>query len=244
MSEEQYHEPLYATLAFRIKASIIDSMILLALLILIPLTIGQYVNHPGFRAFLMYSPVLFLEPLLISLTGSTIGQRLVGITVVHQDGRSRLVLPLSFVRYFFKIILGSLSLAWMFFTRRHQAIHDRVVRTIVILSPQRIAQKPSFAAEGVRELEQETSCRYPSVLRRFIFFLIWDCAAAILLSFLIFGVTYLVSPDSISEDWDVPKSVERIELYLDGILLLVFASLGAKGLLPGARKIANTITSD
>ncbi len=238
MIDGQHQKPLYATLALRIKASVIDSTILLALIILIPLTIGQFPDHPGLRAFLMYSPLLFLEPLLVTFTGSTIGQRVMGIAIVDHERGSRLALPLSFVRYFIKVLLGGLSLVWMFFTSKRQAIHDRLVGTVVILSSQRIAKKPSFAAEGEGALEPEPENTYPSILRRFVFFLLWYCAATLLLSSLFLGVTYLLSPGSISDDLDLPKSVERVEHYLDSILFLFMGALAAKGRLPGARKIA------
>jgi hypothetical protein len=62
MFDGQNQKPLYATLALRIKASVIDSTILFALIILIPLTIGQFPDHPGLRAFLMYAPCCSLSP--------------------------------------------------------------------------------------------------------------------------------------------------------------------------------------
>jgi len=238
MPEEQYNGTLYATIAFRVKASIIDSTILLALIILIPLSVNQFVSHAGFRALLMYSPLLFLEPLLVSYTGSTIGQRIVGITVVNQADKTRCSLPMSFVRYFVKIVLGWFSLVLMFFTRKHQAIHDHLAKTIVILSPLRISKKPSFAAAGEREQEEEAGFAYPSVLRRFMFFLLWAFVADILLALAFYGAAYILAPDSISDDGDLPKSVERIERYLDLVLVLFIASLAARGLLPGAKKIA------
>ncbi len=237
MTENHDNDLLYASLAFRIKASIIDSVILLALIVLIPLWAGEHVSRPAVRVILMYSPLLVFEPFLVAYLGSTIGQRILGLTIVNQDSGKKCPLHLSFARYYTKVLLGWLSMVLMLFTRRHQAIHDHVAKTLVILSPSRILKDPSFALTGEHERQQDPDFTYPSVLRRFVFFIIWSFVAEIMLGLLLWGAITLISPRSLSDDGDLPKSVERALKYVDVIVLICTASLAAKGYLPGARKI-------
>jgi hypothetical protein len=69
------NQVLYATLPRRIKASIIDGVVLLALFILSPFIIGTLVGKDtGLSAIAMFTPPLLLEPILISFLGFTLGQ--------------------------------------------------------------------------------------------------------------------------------------------------------------------------
>ena len=238
------HELMYATLALRIKASIIDSTILLGLLICIPLTLGLILKETNSSlGILMYSPLLFLEPLLVSFFGSTVGQYFFGIKVVRQDDLSKCPLGSSFVRYYIKTFLGWLSMIYMFFSKRHQAIHDHLAKTLVILSPERIAKCPSFADKGVQEQEPKRDFIYPTKLRRFLMFIVWYGVAEVALIALFYGLVFLISPDSLTADGALPKSVDRFITFVDIFLLIYLASLAAKGYLPGARKVRKAIES-
>jgi hypothetical protein len=123
---------------------------------------------------------------------------------------------------------------YMFFTKKHQAIHDHLVHTVVILSPYRLARTPSFAGEGMAERELEKGFVYPSALRRFGFFVIWW--------FVTFIVVYAVAEGVLSLSVGKKRahyildSVDPLVTFFALILLLTTAFLAAKGLLPGARR--------
>ncbi|TAL24623.1 MAG: RDD family protein [Nitrospirae bacterium] len=234
----QNNELIYATLPLRIKASIIDSLILIGLLVCIPLALAPLLKGTNSSlGILMYSPFLLLEPLLVSFFGSTIGQYFFGIKVVRQDDLLKCPLHLSFVRYYVKAFLGWLSMIYMFFSKRHQAIHDHLAKTLVILSPERIEKDPSFAERGVQEQELESDFIYPTILRRFLIFIVWYIIAEIALLAILYGLIFLISPESMTDDGDLPKSINRAITFVDIILLIIVASLAAKGFLPGAKKV-------
>jgi len=228
-------ETIYATLGRRVKASILDSVIVLALIVTIPVIMEQ-INEglPEGWGVLMFAPLFFLEPLLISCWGQTVGQYVWGIKVVREADFRKCPLFLSFVRYYAKALLGWWSMIYMFFTKKHQAIHDHLAHTLVILSPYRLAKNPSFAEKGITEQELEKGFVYPSVLRRFVFFVIWW--------FISFIVLNSVAEELLSLSMEKERahqildSIDPLVTFFALILLLTVGFLAAKGLLPGARR--------
>ena len=226
---------VYATLGRRLMASVIDSWVLLFFFIGIPLLIEPFTKESFTGlAVLMYAPVFVLEPLLVSYWGQTVGQYLMGIRVVREADLSRCLLLLSFVRYYLKAVLGVWSLVYIFFSRNHKAIHDYVTHTVVILSPYRLAKSPSFAEEGMTEQKTEKDYLYPSVLRRFVLFIVWWVVTIIVMQAVAEGLLSLVVGTDRAEQ--LLESGDRLVTTIEVILLLVIASLSAKGLLPGAEK--------
>jgi uncharacterized RDD family membrane protein YckC len=226
---------VYATFGRRLKASIIDSVVLLVILLAVPLTSSLFVND-SFRglAVLMYGPLFILEPLLVSFWGQTIGQYVLGMKVVREHTLSKCPLHLSFVRFYAKAILGLWSMIYMAFSTKHKAIHDYLAQTVVVLSPARLAKNPSFAQVGEPEQTEETQYVYPSRLRRFAIFVVWWFAVIISFDLVAEGILsiFVGSPEA-TKLW---KSVDKLVSIFDSVLLVVIASLAAKGLLPGARR--------
>jgi hypothetical protein len=219
----------------------LDSVILLTLIIAIPVVAGQVIQGAlGRWGVVMYAPVFFLEPLLVSYWGQTIGQYLFGITVVREADQSKRRLLSSFVRYYAKACLGLYSMIYMLFSGKHKAIHDYLARTVVILSPYRLAKTPLFVERGIMEQEPEKGFVYPSALRRFGFFVIWWFITLTVLYAIVDALLSLtVGTDRAAR---LLKSGDLLVTFLVLILLLVVASLAAKGLLPGARRRPHTFT--
>jgi hypothetical protein len=182
----------------------------------------------------MYVPLFFLEPLLIAYWGHTVGQYVYGIKVVREADLRKCPLFLAFVRYYAKALLGWWSMIYMFFTKKHQAIHDHLAHTLVILSPYRLAKNPSFAEKGITEQEPEKGFVYPSALRRFVFLVIWWFIALIVL----FSVAEGLLSWSVGKEraHQILDSVDPLVTFLVLVLLLIVGFLAAKGLLPGARR--------
>lgn len=230
---------LYATLPRRIKASIIDGVVLLALFILSPLIIGALIGRDtGLNAIAMYTPPLLLEPLLISFLGFTLGQYIFGIQVVRLDTGGKCPLVASFARYFTKTILGSLSVAYMLFSKKHQAIHDYLAKTVVVLSHKKIERSPEFARNGEIEqnLEDDVTYAYPSVQRRFGFFCIWAVVILIAFGFIVEGAALLLLPGYTLDTEKLPKQIEVASNVLYSIMFIGIAVLATKGYLPGAKR--------
>lgn len=233
------NQVLYATLPRRIKASIIDGVVLLALFILFPLIVGTLVGKDtGLSAIAMFTPPLLLEPFLISFLGFTLGQYIFGIRVVRVDTGGKCPLIASFARYFTKTILGSLSVAYMLFSKKHQAIHDYLAKTLVVLSQEKIERNPEFAQYGEieQDLENDVTFTYPSVARRFGFFCIWVVVMIIVFGILVESAAILFLPGYTFETEKMPKQIEVASNVLFSIIFIGLAVLASKGHLPGAKR--------
>jgi len=234
-----YNQVLYSTLPRRIKASIIDSFLLLALFILCPLAIGSLTGSKTWlNGVAMFAPPLLLEPFLISYFGFTLGQFIFGIQVVRVDTHEKCPLLASFARYYIKILLGGLSTVYMLFSKKHQAIHDHVAKTLVVLSDKKIKQNPDFANYGEieREFEKDSTYIYPSTIRRFGFFCIWFIVACIVLAIFIETSALLLMPEYTLETEHLPKQIEMAVDFIYSIMFISLAVLASKGSLPGAKR--------
>ncbi len=228
---------LYATLPRRIKASIIDGIVLLALFILCPVLISSLIGKDtGLNAIAMFTPALVLEPILISYCGFTLGQYIFGIKVVRCNTGGQCPLLASFARYFTKIILGSVSMVYMLFSKKHQAIHDHVAKTLVVLSEKKIERNPDFAKCGELEQSSDEAYVYPSSLKRFCYFLIWLIPVCVVYGIIIEGVGLLMLPEYTLDSEKLPKGIDIATDIIGSIIFIALAVLASKGYLPGARR--------
>lgn len=233
------NQVLYATLPRRIKAGIVDGIVVMSLFIIAPLVINSLAGEDiGINGIVMFIPPLLLEPFLISYLGFTFGQYIFGIQVVRVDTGGKCPLPASFIRYCMKIILGLFSMLYMLFSRKHQAIHDHIANTLVVLSHKRIEQRPEFAQYGEteQELEDDLSYSYPSALRRFICFCIWSFAITIPYGILIEIAALLLLPGYTPDTEKLPDHIEIATEVVLSIIYVIFAVLASKGRLLGARR--------
>ena len=231
------YKDIYATLPRRVKASIIDGIVLFALFILIPMAVGTFDNNETpIKAILMFAPLFLLEPFLITYWGCTLGQYIFGMQVVRIDTRLKCPLLVSFARYYTKLLLGSLSLIYMLFSGKHQAIHDHLTKTIVLLSSKKIERNPEFASQGVSEQIFEVDYVYPSPLRRFGIFVLWYILVSILWGILIEGTALLALPGYTIDTETLPKHIDTAVDFLSAIIFILMAILASKGYLPGAKR--------
>ena len=228
---------LYATLPRRIKASIVDGIVLLTLIILSPLLIASLAGKDtSLNTIALLTPPLLLEPLLISYLGFTLGQYIFGIKVVRLDTGGKCPLISSFARYYTKVILGSLSMVYMLFSKKHQAIHDYIAKTLVILSDKKIERNPHFAQYGEREQNLGDNYSCPSALRRFGFFILWLIPVSILYGIIIEGIALLMLPGYTLETEKLPQHIDIIANLIGSIIFIGLAILASKGYLPGAKR--------
>lgn len=124
---------LYPRLIRRVRAFLLDSVIL-------PITVfgaliggdALGVSHAYGKVALVLGPVFFLEPGLVAITGGTIGHHLFKIRVTKLDGHGNINVFAATVRFVVKLLLGWLSFIFVLTTRKHQAVHDLVARSVVI----------------------------------------------------------------------------------------------------------------
>ena len=232
MTDRQY---LFATLPRRLKASIVDGILLLVLFIVNPLIVGMVSDNTLWSRIVMFAPLLLLEPFLVTYLGFTPGQYLFGIQVVRTEGHPTCPLGVSFARTYTKYLLGGFSLVYMLFGEKYQAIHDHLAKTVVVLSKRKLETSPQFAQYGEMEQVFEDAFTYPSPLKRFGVFLLWY-----LLVIFVVGIPIELAATRTIPRYSVTGRLpEPLQIMHDTFFSVVFFSLAvlaAKGRLPGAKR--------
>ena len=151
-SRDPAPRPLYATFARRVRALVLDGVVLtVAILGLIFLAgtvefgrTGRLTLFAGLIALLM-----LYEPVLVAFRGSTVGQQLSNLRVVAPTASGRLPLWKAFVRWLLKAATGLGSFATMGATQRNQALHDLPFGTTVQIVNPALATARDFIEERV-----------------------------------------------------------------------------------------------
>ncbi len=223
----------YPRLIKRIRAVLIDS-VLVPVSVLGTLILGNAlgVSHPVGKVMLILAPIFVLEPGLVAFTGGTVGQHLQRIRVTTVDGTRNINIVAATLRFALKIILGWMSFISVFTTARHQAVHDLVVRSVVIHKD--ATGLPAFEVLSERTLDRATYV-YPPVWRRLIVILGYAVAATILLSV----ATVVVSSSACLEGHRCTTLDKLFEIALSVCWLIGLGWItvrGWNGMLPGCRR--------
>lgn len=185
MATEALHPPqplFYPRLIRRARAFMFDS-VLLPVAVFASLIAGDAAGlSPTWgKVLLIALPIFVLEPLLVALTGGTVGHHLVGLKVTPLSGQGRIGILAATLRFLVKLPLGWLSLMFVLTTRKHQAVHDLVARSIVI--HRESAGLPAY--DLLAERQPDPQYRYPPAWRRLLVILAYFIA----MSFLLNGVS-------------------------------------------------------
>lgn len=131
----------YTKLHRRIKALLIDGIVLaISLFATIFSVTAIGLPSPLIESIVILAVTISIEPLFISFTGASIGHRIAGLRVRHSTEDKNLNLLLSYLRFIIKLPLGTLSLVSVLTTRKHQALHDLISRSIVVhQAPEQLA---------------------------------------------------------------------------------------------------------
>ncbi|MEO7402047.1 MAG: hypothetical protein ABIU95_00090, partial [Burkholderiales bacterium] len=97
----------YPRLIKRVQAVLIDS-ILIPICAIGTLLLGTSlgVSGPFAKFMLLAGPALLLEPVLVTLTGGTVGHHVIGLRITRFDGIRNLNVFLALVRFAVKMALG------------------------------------------------------------------------------------------------------------------------------------------
>jgi uncharacterized RDD family membrane protein YckC len=234
--------PLYPGLPLRMKAGIIDGIIIISLAISLPMLTSQIEGVPPLLNFIaLLGPLLLLEPCLISFRGATLGQSWYGMSVVDVHTMERCPLPRAFLRYVVKVILGVVSSVYMFFSHRCQAIHDLLAGTVVVFTNAIPQYRSVPDGLGLPVQKEDARFVYPSIARRFVMFLAWFVGAYLAVSILVGLISAVVEPGCLDDKppSDLTVTCDGIYAVYAIVLLSVFfelAYLGATGRLPGAKR--------
>lgn len=124
----------YAILPDRIKAVVIDSVIVVAAMYGVSEAFTLFEDVPDAVRIVSFVFVFILyDPLFTSLNGGTIGHTFSNIGVRQQNNLDKkIAFPSAVLRFLVKSFLGWLSLLTVTSNDKKKAIHDLVVNSVVI----------------------------------------------------------------------------------------------------------------
>jgi uncharacterized RDD family membrane protein YckC len=185
--EREPVEPAYGRFSRRIRAVVIDWIIIMLLLVT-ALFVAVSTNSDRIGRILGFTFVgiwLLYEPLLVSLAGSTIGHYRTNLRVVDNRNHGNISFAKAVVRVIIKGVLGIYSFITMATTSRHQAVHDVLTQSTV----------------QIRDLSKATSHHYvhartellnpamPSAWRRVFVIIAYLAAVLIVALLVVYGIT-------------------------------------------------------
>jgi uncharacterized RDD family membrane protein YckC len=226
--------PRYARFSRRLRGIVLDWIIAMVILfgaVLVAVSI-QNDNFSRMLGILVVVMMLLYEPVLVSVTGGTLGHYFTNLRVVDDRSGGNVSFLKACARVVIKGLLGWYSFVVLAATRRNQAIHDMLTRSTVQI------RDPAKALPGqyVTERSEPAPANMPPRWRRIAVI----CVYLVLLFILVaaIGLTFL-SPGCFNRS--VCSAGERVFDLATNIILLVMmafiVALGWKGKLFGARKV-------
>jgi uncharacterized RDD family membrane protein YckC len=230
---------VYARFTRRLQAVLVDVIIFMlifagALILAVSLKSDNVARILGFTVVATW---LLYEPILVSMTGGTLGHWLYNLRVVD-DGGGNLSFGKAVIRVVVKTVLGWYSFITMALTHRHQAVHDLLTKSTVQIRDLAKAQPHHFTARR----EQLTPPGMPSVARRVVVIIGYLFVCFVLFTLALPG---LAAVGAVSMQCIDGRPCSGPELLILSVLWLGWASLsiwaavlGWRGRLWGARRVA------
>ena len=225
-------EPRYARFSRRLRGIVLDWIIASSVIAGALMVAASTRNDDVSRAvgFLVVAALLLYEPVLVSVTGGTLGHYFANLRVVDDRG-GNISFPKAFARMVIKGLLGWYSFVILAATRRNQAIHDLMTRSTVQIRDLAKASPGQY----VTERNESPSAMTPSRGRRVVVIF-----AYLVLSYLIGGTIAIGSMSrGCIQNESFCSAGDRIINVLGSLGLLFLTALiiglGWKGSLFGAR---------
>jgi uncharacterized RDD family membrane protein YckC len=205
----------YPRLLRRVRAVLIDTVLIYIVAIFLWMMLLPLLDRfsPLFRIAYPVMAFLALEPMMVAFTGGSPGHHIISIAIHDSRTGSRIGVIRALIRFILRTLLGWLSLVLVLVTKKHQALHDIVCRTnVVLLDPDHLPDRERLSAR----VTEDPNFRYPSRFRRLIVIVVY-----LILSLLLFGVSSLVllSDDCLLSDRCAPIDV-LVVLLLNGLFIL------------------------
>ncbi|MBI1183127.1 RDD family protein [bacterium] len=127
-------EIIYPGVSDRIKAAVIDSFVIVVFMVVLTIVFSQFANVPDSFRFAGFIFIFLLyDPLFTSLFAGTIGHMIMNIQVKQSSNTEKNIrFPLAIIRYLIKFLLGWISLLTVGSDKKHLAIHDIVISSVVL----------------------------------------------------------------------------------------------------------------
>ena len=223
---------VYPTLPRRLWALILDVALLvsglLAVAIVAPALPGTAASAVLVGAFLLF--VLY-EPILVSGAGGTVGHHLMNLRVQRDCAPTRIGFWRALMRSWIKGFLGVVSFVSMALTRKHQAFHDSIAKSVVVIHDVSRAEPFHYLQERPEPVDARVSV---SRLRRSL------VTAAYVIGIVLLPVAASVPFLSLDcLDFDRCTGAENLIIWVSDLAMIagfcVVLVAGWKGKLPGAR---------
>jgi uncharacterized RDD family membrane protein YckC len=124
----------YALLSDRVKAAVIDGIVIVAAMFLTSEIFALFEHVPNYvriSAAVLIS--ILYDPIFTSSFGGTIGHTKSNIEVKRDsDNTKNLSFPVAIIRFLLKVTLGWLSLLTTTGNEKRKAIHDIAVNSVVL----------------------------------------------------------------------------------------------------------------
>jgi uncharacterized RDD family membrane protein YckC len=128
------NEIKYGTLINRLKAILIDVLVLVGLCMIATAIFSriEYVSDTVRMVVFIFIFLLY-DPLFTSIFGATIGHLIIGLKIRRaKDITRKLIFPMALIRFIIKGTLGFISLMTISITKKNRAIHDIVAGSVVL----------------------------------------------------------------------------------------------------------------
>lgn len=124
----------YAILPSRVKAVVIDSIVLIAAMYGISEVLSLFEEVSDTMRIVSFILIFsFYDPFFTSRFGGTIGHSYSKINVKRENNLSRNIsFPVAVIRYLLKTFLGCVSLLTVTGNDKKKAIHDFVAKSVVV----------------------------------------------------------------------------------------------------------------
>lgn len=227
--------PLYARFSRRFRGIFIDWTITLVAIFGALLVASTMATDALSRALgiAVIAALLLYEPVLVSLTGGTVGHHLTNLRVVDDATGGNVGFLKACARLLIKSLLGWYSFVIIAATQRNQAIHDLVTGSTVQIRDPAKARQGQFVTERAEPAAARMPARWERVL---------VIGTYLLLTFVVVAVLDAIATAILSGGCaklaNCLGAQKIIELVLDTALLLAAAAiiaLGWRGRLYGAR---------
>jgi len=127
-------EYTYASLPDRIKAAIIDGLVIIAAMFAISEVFSWFQTIPNIARILAFISVFIgYDPIMTSTYGATVGHTFSNISVKRDKDRTKnLAFHSALLRFILKSSLGWISLLTVTGNTKRKAIHDLAVSSVVL----------------------------------------------------------------------------------------------------------------
>ena len=122
----------YPLMLERIQSILIDSVLIIACMILFSDILSNFKNVPDWLRAILLILIFLYEPVCTTF-GGTIGNNIKGIRVRKSSDETQSInIFQALIRYFFKLILGWFSFITFFSSKKKRANHDIISGTVMV----------------------------------------------------------------------------------------------------------------